>query len=103
MGFFYKKIRGVILSKIKDKILNNCSKEQLIFILKKYERALYFISEVCVEESKQHISSEKSVGEIRKQLRVLNEISYSDMQNNLDLLMDKIDIKEYRKRLGLDE
>lgn len=90
------------MSKIKDEILNNCSKEQLIFILKKYERALHLISELCVEESKQHIDSDKSVDEIRKKLSVLNEIHYLDMQNNLDLLMGKINIKEYRKRIGLE-
>lgn len=74
----------------------------MIYIIKRYESALYNICEICVEESKWHIESNKAVEKIRKNLDVVNDISYLDMQNKLDFLMGKIDAKEYRKRIGLE-
>lgn len=90
------------MSEARESVLNDCTKEQLIYIIKRYESALYNICEICVEEKKLHIKSNKAVEEVRKNLTVVNDISYLDMQNRLDFLMGKIDAKEYRKRIGLD-
>lgn len=49
--------------------LNACSKEQLIFLIDKYYNSMCNISEICVSESKKHISSEKAVNKIREVLK----------------------------------
>lgn len=86
--------------------LNVCSKEQLIFLIDKYWNSMYNIGEICVNESKMHISSEKAVNEIREELRLLDFPFSSDSERLLafvDYKMGKINMSEYRKRLGLDD
>ena len=57
---------------ISKKILNALTKEQLIFLINQYQHMEFLISEVCVNESKQHIPSEQAIEEIRKELRNCN-------------------------------
>ena len=54
---------------ISKKILNALTKEQLIFLINQYQHMEFLISEVCVNESKQHIPSEQAIEEIRKELK----------------------------------
>ena len=90
------------MSKRKREILESCTREQLVYIIESYEKSLYNICEICVEESKWHIESSDAVSQIRNHLSVLNDLSYIDMQHKLDLFMGKISVQEYRKRIGLD-
>lgn len=86
--------------------LNACSKEQLIFLINKYWNSTCNIGEICVDESKMHISSEKAMNKIREELRSLDFLFACNSEILLafiDYKMGKIKMAEYRKRLGLDD
>lgn len=84
-------------------ILNGLSKDQLIYLIEQFYHSQFLISEVCVEESKQHISSEKAVKEIRKYLYDMpSTYNIDNFKAQIDLKMGKITVDEYRKILGLD-
>ena len=51
---------------ISKKILNALTKEQLIFLINQYQHMEFIISEICVNESKQHIPSEQAIEKIEK-------------------------------------
>lgn len=57
---------------ISKKILNALTKEQLIFLINQYQYMEFVITEICVNENKQHIPSEQTVEKIRKELRNCN-------------------------------
>ena len=48
--------------------LQDLTKEQLIYIYEKLHHALFQVSEICVEESKLHITAEKGIEKIREAL-----------------------------------
>ena len=86
--------------------LNACSKEQLIFLIDKYWSSMFNIGEICVDESKMHISSERAINKIREELRSLDFPFACNSERFLafiDYKMGKINMSEYRKRLGLDD
>ena len=84
-------------------ILNQLSKDQLIYLIEQFYHSQFLISIVCVEESKQHISSEMAVNEIRNYLYDMpNTYNVIDFKTQIDLKMGKITVEEYRKILGLD-
>ena len=86
--------------------LNDCSKEQLIFLIDKYWNSMCIISEVCVDESKINISSEKAVNEIREELRSLDfpfACNSEILLAFIDYKMGKNNMSEYRKRLRLED
>lgn len=86
--------------------LNACSKEQLIFLIDNYWNGMCIISEVCVDESKMHISSERAINKIREELRSLDFPFSSDSKRLsafIDYKMGKIKIIDYREILGLDD
>lgn len=82
--------------------LNECSKEQLIFLIEKYWRSASDISEICVDESKSHISSAEAVNRIRV---ALPDIPYNSDSGNfeayVEYAMGEITMFEYRRRLCL--
>ena len=84
-------------------ILNELSKEQLIYLIEQYHYSQLLIGETCVEESKQHISSEEAVKKIRSYLYDM-PITYNveHFKVQIDLKMGKITVENYRKILGLD-
>ena len=87
---------------LKD-ILNELSKEQLIYLIGQYYHSQFLISEVCVEESKQHISSERAIKKIRNCLyNMPNTYNVDNFKAQIDLKMGKITVDEYRKIIGLD-
>lgn len=87
---------------LKD-ILNELSKDQLIYLIEQYNHSQFLISEVCVEESKQHISSERAIKKIRNCLyNMPNTYNVDNFKAQIDLKMGKITVDEYRKILGLD-
>ena len=84
-------------------ILNELSKDQLIYLIEQYYHSQFLISEICVEESKQHISSEKAVEEIRSYLYDMpNTYNVDNFKAQIDMKMGKITVDEYRKILELD-
>ena len=87
---------------LKD-ILNELSREQLIYLIEQYYYSHFLIGEVCVEESKQHISSERAIKKIRNCLyNMPNTYNVDNFKAQIDLKMGKITVDEYRKILGLD-
>ena len=83
--------------------LNELSKEQLIYLIEQYQHSQFLIGEACVEESKQHISSENAVQKIRSYLyNMPNTYNVDNFKAQIDLKMGKITVDEYRKILGLD-
>lgn len=90
---------------ISKKILNALTKEQLIFLINQYQHMEFLISEVCVNESKQHIPSEQAIEEIRKELRNCNLPFCTFTEEFISLLdykMGKITLDEYEERIGID-
>ena len=84
-------------------ILNELSKEQLIYLIEQYCHSQFLISEVCVEESKQHISSERAIKKIRNCLYDMpSTYNVDNFKAQIDLKMGKITVDEYRKIVGLD-
>ena len=83
--------------------LNELSKDQLIYLIEQYYHSQFLISEVCVEESKCHISSENSVQKIRSYLYNLPKTyNVTDFKALIDMKMSKITVDECRKIMGLD-
>ena len=83
--------------------LNELSKDQLIYLIEQFYHSQFLISEVCVEESKCHISYENVVQKIRSYLyNMPNTYNVNNFKAQIDLKMGKITIDEYRKILGLD-
>ena len=88
--------------KLKE-ILNELSKDQLIYFIEQYYHSQFLISEVCVEESKCHISSENAVQKIRSYLYDMPNIyNVDNFKAQIDMEMGKITVDECRKILGLD-
>ena len=84
-------------------ILNELSKDQLIYLIEQFYHSQFLISETCVEESKQHISSEKAVQKICNYLYDMpSTYNVTDFKALIDMKMGKITVDEYRKILGLD-
>ena len=84
-------------------ILNELSKDQLIYLIEQYYHSQFLIGEVCVEESKQHISSEMAIEKIRKYLYDMpSTYNMDNFKAQIDIGMGKITVDEYRKILGLD-
>ena len=89
--------------KLKE-ILNELSKDQLIYLIEQFYHSQFLISETCVDESKCHISSEKAVQKIRSYLyNMPNTYNVDNLKAQIDMEMGKITVDEYRKILGLDE
>lgn len=87
---------------LKD-ILNELSKDQLIYLIEQFYHSQFLISETCVEESKQHISSENAVQKIRSYLyNMPNTYNVTDFKAQIDIKMGKITVDECRKILGLE-
>ena len=83
--------------------LNELSKDQLIYLIEQYYHSQFLIGEVCVEESKQHISSEMAIEKIRKYIYDMpSTYNMDNFKAQIDIGMGKITVDEYRKILGLD-
>ena len=84
-------------------ILNELSKDQLIYLIEQFYHSQFLISETCVDESKCHISSEKAVQKIRSYLYDMPKTyNVTDFKALIDIKIGKITVDECRKILGLD-
>ena len=52
-------------SYLKD-VLNQLSKEELIYLIEQFKDSMFVIGEICVDESKCHIKSDDAIDKIRK-------------------------------------
>lgn len=74
------------------------SKEQLIHIIENCDNSLTLIGEVCVDESKMDIPSDKAVEKIRNYLyNVPICLDEKELKAQIDYEMGKISPKEYRQ------
>lgn len=92
------------MTKHDKEALNQLSKEQLIYLIEQLYHSQFLISEICVDESKMHIASDRAVDKIRGYL--YNMPSMYDVTNlkaYIDMKMDKISVYEYRKVIGLED
>lgn len=86
-----------------QEILYELPKEQLAYLIKRYYNSMFYIGEVCVEESKLHITSENAVNKIRRCIYEFpRHINTEGLRNYIDWEMGNISTDEYRKIIGLD-
>ena len=84
-------------------ILNELSKDQLIYLIEQFYHSQFLIGETCVEESKHHISSKRAIKKIHNCLYDMpNTYNVDNFKAQIDMGMGKITVEEYRKILGLD-
>jgi hypothetical protein len=84
--------------------LNQLSKEQLIYLIEQLDHSQNLIGEVCVDESKCHIDSDRAVDKIRGYLYHMPSMyNVTNLKAYLDMKMGKISVYEYRKIIGLDD
>lgn len=91
------------MTKHNKEVLNQLSKEQLIYLIEQLKHSQSMIGEACVDESKQHISSEIAVDKIREYIYDIPSLYDADkLKAYIDMKMEKITVEEYRKIIGLD-
>lgn len=74
------------------------SKEQLVHIIENCDNSLTLIGEVCVDESKMDIPSDKAVEKIRSYIyRVPGIMNEKTLKIEIDFEMGKITKKEARR------
>ena len=87
--------------------LENLSKEQLIYIIDKFDHLYCTVSEICVSESKLHIESKEAVSKIRKQCYDIQfdvDIADENIGDYINMKLGKITPGELRKIvLGIDK
>ena len=89
--------------KLCHRIYNELSKDQLIYLIEQYYHSQFLIGEVCVDESQQHISSEKAIKKIRSYLyNMPNTYNVDNFKAQIDMGIGKITVDEYRKILELE-
>lgn len=91
------------MTKNEKKVLNELSKEQLIYLIEQLNHSQFLISETCVDESKWHIESSKAVDKIRRYIYDMPSLyDATELKAYIDMKMEKISVEEYRKIIGLD-
>lgn len=87
--------------------LENLNKEQLIYIIDKFDHLYCTVSEICVSESKLHIESKEAVSKIRKQCYDIQfdvDIADENISDYINMKLGKITPGEFRKIvLGIDK
>lgn len=92
------------MNKFEKDVLMSLSKEQLIYLIEQYSHSQFLISLTCVRESKWELDSDKAVDKIREY--IYDAQSFDDeneLKAYIDMKMNKISVKEYRKIIGLDD
>lgn len=86
-----------------QELLCELPKEQLAYLIKRYYNSMFYIGEVCAEESKLHITSENAVNKIRSCIYEFpRHLGIKELRNYLDWEMGNISTDEYKKIIGLD-
>ncbi len=91
------------MTKSDKKVLNELSKDQLIYLIEQLEHSLFLIGETCVSESKWHIESDKAVDEIRNYIYYMPSLyDVTKLKAYIDMKMKKISVEEYKEIIRLD-
>lgn len=91
------------MTKHKRQVLDELDKQQLIYLIEQFYQSQSYIGEICVDESKQHISSEYAVSIIRASLYQMPSLNnVEETKAYIDMKLNKISASEYRKKIGLD-
>ena len=79
--------------------LDKLTKDDLIYLLREYDHTWFCIGEVLVDQSKQHITDEYAIDEIRGYLSELNGLNLRSTRLYLEVKLRKGEItpEEYRK------
>lgn len=78
------------MTKHDKKVLQELSKEQLIYLIKQMKSSLFKIGEACVEESKGHRPSEKAIEDIRGYIFNMPSLVNAERAKiEIDLMMEK--------------
>lgn len=89
--------------KHEKEILNELSKEQLIYLIEQLVHSQFLISSVCVRQSKWELDSSDAIKKIRSYLyRMPSLYEATETKAFIDMQMKKISVKEYRKIIGLE-
>lgn len=84
--------------------LSQLSKEQLIYLIEQLDYSQSLIGEVCVDESKMHIDSDRAVDKIRGYLYNMPSMyNVTNLKAYIDMRMGKISLSEYRKIIGIED
>ena len=92
------------MTKHNKEVLNQLSKEQLIYLIEQLISSQFLIGETCVEESKCHIDSDRAVDKIRGyiyNIPSMNDATF--LKAYIDMKMDKIYVSEYLRIIGLED
>lgn len=75
------------------------TRDDLIYLLREYDHTWFCIGETLVDQSKQHISNEYAIDEIRGSLSELNGLNPRNDRLDLEIKLRKGEITqdEYRK------
>ena len=81
------------------KNLEGLTKEQLIYLFREYDHTWFCIGETLVDQSKQHISNEYTIDEIRCYLSEINRLNPRSNRLDLEIKLRKGEITpdEYKK------
>ena len=91
------------MTKHSKEVLNQLSKEQLIYLIEQLNHSQFMISEVCVDESKWHIKSKEAINKIRGYIYNIPSLyDVTELKAYIDMKTEKISVEEYRKIIGLD-
>ena len=91
------------MTKHDKKVLNELSKEQLIYLIEQLVHSQFLISSTCVRESKWELDSDKAVDKIREYIYDMPSLYDAiEVGAYIDMKMEKISVEEYRKIIGLD-
>lgn len=86
--------------------LEKLDKDQLLYIIDKFDHLYCTVSEICVSESKLHIQSKEAVSKIRKQCYDIQfdvDIADENIGNYINMKLGKVTPGELRKIvLGID-
>lgn len=90
--------------KYHKEVLNQLSKEQLIYLIEQLNHSQFLIGETCVDVSKCHIDSDKAVDKIRGYIYHMPSMNNAtELKTYIDMMMDKISVSEYKKIVGLED
>lgn len=85
-------------------MLNQLSKDQLIYLIEQLVHSQFLIGETCVAKSKCHIDPDKAVDKIRGYLYDMpSGYNVTELKAHIDMKMDRMSVLEYRKILGLED
>jgi hypothetical protein len=83
------------------RILNELSKEQLIYLIEQLSHSQFLIGETLVDVSKWHIDSDTAVEQVRCCMYDMPSMNdATELKSYIDMKLGKITVAEYRRTMG---